>query len=210
MNRVNNRLIDLRQRSRRPTTTNLILTGVNLFFACLTIGMTIMSAYFNFFRVSDQLHARLTWSNHFENIAEDSLGLNIAVFNLGNRPALVSEFKVVQVTLKNGTPSSWSYAAMPNLNPGLPILIEPGQISLVALKVKYPTQDWFNNAVEADSTEPNLRGSHRVNVGLMWTAIDSRGRSFNNLSVVAHLYLTKKAVAGFGAFADELDLYTNL
>jgi hypothetical protein len=209
MNRYNQRVLQSRNQHQQPSMTTILLTCLNLAFTAVTVGIALLTAYFTYFRVSDELHARLTWSRHVDNVTEDSLSVSIAVFNTGNRPALITDLKVAQVHLKNGKPSSWTYTESSTLTPSLPILIEAGHIALVQLGTKYSLIDWHHGSVECDSTEPNFLGSRKANVGLLWTAVNSQGRSFNGAAVVAQLYLNQKSVTGFGTSAEEVTLFAD-
>jgi hypothetical protein len=117
--------------------------------------------------------------------------------------------QIAQASLKGGKLSSWTFTPRQYTNPSLPLVVEPGRIALVQLSSAYASFDWYHNATECDSTEPRLNNSKCANLGIRWTAVNSRGQSFNGAAIVGRLSVDQKGINGIGMSVNEIDLFTN-
>lgn len=209
MNKSNSRIVQIKHVSRKPDRNTIILTIINLFFAATTVSMTGVSLYNNYFRELSQLSATLSWQHFENNFQADTLVINIAIFNTGNRQALVSHLQLNYVKFNESGSSGWSRLPIRSTAPSLPILLDPGRIALVRIVSLIPILNMYNNSFDCDSTQVHIIGSRCANIGISWTAVNFQGHTFNGLAVVAQVSLTRNGMNGFGNLANEVDMFTN-
>ncbi len=183
----------------------IIITAVNFTVAGITV-------YYNYFRVVDRLSATIVDSDSQEQLSNDSVAVNIAIFNSGNRQALLSTMRLAMVRQEDGAFSSWQSIPQNCWTSGFPIVIQPGAIALVRFKTPSHYPDFFPNAF--DSRSPFSSDSTKivkcVDLGIYWIAVNSQGKSFEGLGLAARLTVEKGGALGISYDGDNLDLYRNI
>ena len=210
MKRDSSKHQEIRNKNTHFSLTTKVIT---IFITLLNLGLAGITVYYNYFRVEESLEARITWTNSEEITAGDTLSINVVIFNSGNRQAIISEMFLANIFLNNGKPSSWSSTLQNFTRPQLPILIEPGHTCFLNLRSPYVASDWFLNSKSCDSTDLAIVRLDSVykcaNLGIVWTAINSKAKTFNGIGIVARINVTKNSIGGVGYSDNLLNLYSN-
>ena len=207
MNRQSRLFHESRKRSRRER-HRWIPSIITIAFTLINLGIAGATLYFNFFWVSNRLEAQLV-RELFGGFDADSVTVKLAVINAGNRQALLNEMALVRVQASKGSYGPVRDPNMQNVNPQLPIVIEPGKVAILTLTLRSIPRNWFSNSDECDSSTIVVLNANCFSLGISWAAVNSEGESFNNHTAIAHLTLAEKNTRSFIGLPIVINLFSN-
>ncbi|HZY10537.1 MAG TPA: hypothetical protein VFF29_05225 [Bacteroidota bacterium] len=163
-----------------------------------------ISLYYTFFRVEEQFGARILSLNE----STDTLVTRIAIFNSGNRQAMLTNINNAVVKLKNGNVTSYSYSGFLLTQPEMPLIVEPGEIVQITIRSPRNIGDWYANSTQCDSiNETYNRDSRCIHIVILTEAVNSMGNRFGNWAVMAQIDIDEKSIKGVAVFDPLINLY---
>jgi hypothetical protein len=186
---------------------------VTILLNFLNVVLISVTVFYNFFRVSEHFEARMTWAwtDPGPELNNDMFTAKIAIFNTGNRQALLTKMALTQINVKDGAYSSWGGSGITLAKPELPIVVEPNHIALIQLTTPVVITDWYLNSHQCDSSltlSPDTK-ARCVNLGISWAAVNAEGQSFNGLAIIANINVDSTATTGIAVFSNVIDLFHN-
>lgn len=184
---------------------------VTIILTLLNLGLTSISVYYNYFRVVEVFQARVVPGSFQEDMFNDSLSIKIAIYNPGNRHALLSSMELVVVNIKNGKYSSWQNWPHNRSINQTPIVLRPNEISILQYKIAVENTGWSSVAMNCDSIlNPfPINDIKCVDFAIYSVAVNSEGRSFESIARVSTVNISNNRIIGVGTYANDVNLFEN-
>lgn len=142
---------------------------------------------------------------------EQTLELQLALVNAGNRQGAVTEFTVVFPAEMGGgrpylTPNPKDFAVR-----GIPVVLNAGDIRLVTIRGKLPLEAMYHNGQPVDPTVDGSqyedKGIRKADMSIRIRALDFKGRRYQALWDLCKMFVRTERVAGWRIGSTEFKVF---